>query len=100
MTTTRSQGSDVGRVVAIWRYPVKSMMGEELSATEVTQHGLLGDRASGLVDVVITTLSQGSLSKDAFVLRTAVQDNGGNVGVYARVVADGEVCREDVVELA
>ena len=34
-----------GSVVGIWRYPVKSMMGEELNASEVTERGLLGDRA-------------------------------------------------------
>jgi uncharacterized protein len=37
-------------VVALWRYPVKSMMGEELNATEVTDRGLLGDRAFAVVD--------------------------------------------------
>lgn len=40
----------VGSVVSLWRYPVKSMMGEELNATEVTSHGLLGDRVYALVD--------------------------------------------------
>jgi len=44
------QGSQAGSVVALWRYPVKSMMGEELNATEVTERGLLGDRAYALVD--------------------------------------------------
>lgn len=42
--------SVVGLIVSLWRYPVKSMMGEELNATEVTQSGLLGDRAYALVD--------------------------------------------------
>src|SRR5216110_2865347 len=41
---------EIGRVVSLWRYPVKSMMGEELNATEITQRGLLGDRAYALVD--------------------------------------------------
>src|SRR2546422_1901168 len=41
---------DIGRVVSLWRYPVKSMMGEELNASEVTERGLLGDRAYALVD--------------------------------------------------
>jgi len=41
---------EVGSVVSLWRYPVKSMMGEELEATEVTDCGLLGDRAYALVD--------------------------------------------------
>jgi uncharacterized protein len=39
-----------GSLVALWRYPVKSMMGEELNAAEVTGAGLLGDRAYALVD--------------------------------------------------
>ena len=39
-----------GSVVSLWRYPVKSMMGEELNAAEVTERGLLGDRAYALVD--------------------------------------------------
>lgn len=42
--------SVVGSVVSLWRYPVKSMMGEELNATEVTENGLWGDRAYALVD--------------------------------------------------
>lgn len=39
-----------GSVVALWRYPVKSMMGEELNASEVTDRGLLGDRQFAVVD--------------------------------------------------
>jgi len=40
----------VGSIVSLWRYPVKSMRGEELNAAEVTKRGLLGDRAYALVD--------------------------------------------------
>src|SRR5712691_4272753 len=40
----------VGSIASVWRYPVKSMMGEELNAAEVTKGGLLGDRAYALVD--------------------------------------------------
>ncbi len=47
MTITASV---VGSIVSLWRYPVKSMMGEELNATEITEYGLLGDRAYALVD--------------------------------------------------
>lgn len=43
-------GAAVGRVVALWRYPVKSMMGEELNSAELTERGVLGDRAYALVD--------------------------------------------------
>jgi uncharacterized protein len=38
-------------VATLWRYPVKSMMGEELNGAEITANGLLGDRAYALVDV-------------------------------------------------
>jgi MOSC domain-containing protein len=41
----------IGSVVSLWRYPVKSMMGEELNAAEVTKFGLLGDRVFAVVDV-------------------------------------------------
>ena len=40
----------LGSVVSLWRYPVKSMMGEEVNASEVTKGGLLGDRAYALLD--------------------------------------------------
>lgn len=39
-----------GKVATLWRYPVKSMLGEELNAAEVTERGLLGDRAYALLD--------------------------------------------------
>ena len=42
--------NELGTVGSLWRYPVKSMMGEEMNATEVTEHGLSGDRAYALID--------------------------------------------------
>jgi MOSC domain-containing protein len=47
MTSTQKV---LGSIVSLWRYPVKSMMGEELNTTEITKDGLLGDRAYALVD--------------------------------------------------
>jgi len=46
LNNQREQGS----VVALYRYPVKSMMGEELNATDINEHGLSGDRVYALVD--------------------------------------------------
>ncbi len=40
----------VGSIAALWRYPVKSMLGEELTVAEVTERGLYGDRAYALLD--------------------------------------------------
>lgn len=45
-----SKQDAIGAVVSLWRYPVKSMLGEELNAAEITTGGLLGDRAYGLID--------------------------------------------------
>ncbi len=42
--------SPLGSVVSLWRYPVKSMMGEELNAADITERGLFGDRVYALVD--------------------------------------------------
>jgi uncharacterized protein YcbX len=40
----------MGTVASLWRYPVKSMRGHELAAVEVTEFGLVGDRAYALID--------------------------------------------------
>jgi uncharacterized protein len=40
----------IGKVVSIWRYPVKSMIGEELNSSYVTERGLIGDRVYALID--------------------------------------------------
>jgi uncharacterized protein YcbX len=45
----RAQKS-IGKVVSIWRYPVKSMMGEELNSSYVTERGLMGDRVYAIID--------------------------------------------------
>ncbi|MEA3117680.1 MAG: uncharacterized protein QOI13_950 [Paraburkholderia sp.] len=38
-------------IASIHRYPVKSMMGEELNSVAITQRGVAGDRAYSLIDV-------------------------------------------------
>jgi len=43
-------GVEAGSVVGLWRYPVKSMMGEELNSAEVGERGLVGDRRFAVVD--------------------------------------------------
>jgi MOSC domain-containing protein len=48
MSTATS--TEIGAVVSLWRYPVKSMLGEEVLTAQVTDHGLLGDRAYALLD--------------------------------------------------
>jgi hypothetical protein len=45
-------GTVLGDVASLWRYPVKSMRGEGVARVEIgPEVGVLGDRAYGLVDV-------------------------------------------------
>ena len=41
----------VGTVASLHRYPVKSMIGEELNSTKVGAKGFQGDRVFALADV-------------------------------------------------
>ncbi len=49
-SSSRPGQVQVGSVAALWRYPVKSMMGEELNSSGITDRGLLGDRQFAIVD--------------------------------------------------
>jgi uncharacterized protein len=40
----------VGAIAALWRFPVKSMPGERLDQAEVTERGVVGDRAFALIE--------------------------------------------------
>ncbi|MEA2293941.1 MAG: hypothetical protein QOE86_1580 [Solirubrobacteraceae bacterium] len=41
----------VGTIGALWRFPVKSMLGEQVDAADVTAAGIVGDRVLALLDV-------------------------------------------------
>ena len=43
-------GELVGTVEALWRFPVKSMRGEQLDAADLSEGGIVGDRAYALRD--------------------------------------------------
>ena len=58
-----------GSVVFLWRYPVKSMMGEQLGAVEVIARGLLGDRAYALMDAATLEQLGNSNSQGRFEAR-------------------------------
>jgi uncharacterized protein YcbX len=45
-----TEASGIGAVVGLWRYPVKSMQGEELDETVIAERGILGDRAYAVMD--------------------------------------------------
>ena len=44
-------------VSQLWRYPVKSMLGEAVESSHIGPHGLLGDRALAVVDAADDTVA-------------------------------------------
>jgi uncharacterized protein YcbX len=45
-----SSSDPVGTVAALWRFPVKSMLGERLDSVDVGEDGVVGDRAFAIRD--------------------------------------------------
>lgn len=79
-------------VVALWRYPIKSMMGEELNSAVVTERGLRGDRAYALIDVssgkVVSAKNPLKWAR-MFDCRAAYTDNPNTTGTVRINLPDG-----------
>ena len=58
-----SKGAPLGAITEIWRYPVSSIGGERLTAAEVNESGIAGDREWCLVDAA--TQSPAAPEKEA-----------------------------------
>jgi uncharacterized protein YcbX len=74
------EGSSSGAVAAIWRYPVKSMLGETLRAAVVAEHGLVGDRAYALIDRAdgkVVTAKNPKKWSSMFAFRSRLLDSMG-----------------------
>lgn len=88
-------------VASLWRYPVKSMMGEELNAAVVTEGGFLGDRAYALVDQETGKVVSAKNPKkwpDMFFFRAAYADQprpGGAVPPIWITLPNGDMVRSD-----
>jgi uncharacterized protein YcbX len=88
-------------VASLWRYPVKSMMGEELNAAVVTEGGLVGDRAYALVDQETGKVVSAKNPKkwpDFFAFRAAYAEPpqpGGEVPPVWITLPNGDQVRSD-----
>ena len=68
---------DVGRVIALWRYPVKSFLGERLNEANLGERGVEGDRGFALRDTATgRVLSAKKFSK---LLHARAQTRNGGV---------------------
>jgi uncharacterized protein len=67
-----------GRVAEIWRYPVKSMLGESLVRARIGELGLDGDRRFGVLDLERGSVLSAKRAPRLFGCR-ASYDEGGDV---------------------
>ncbi|MFC0040251.1 MOSC domain-containing protein [Actinomadura rayongensis] len=84
----------MGSVVAVRRYPVKSMLGEDVEAVPVGASGLAGDRAFALVDVASGRVAS---AKNPRLWRSLLGVDVATVGDGVRLTfADGRtLCSAD-----
>jgi uncharacterized protein YcbX len=100
-----SAQTSCGSLVALWRYPVKSMMGEELNAAEVTGGGLLGDRAYALVDAADGKVASAKNPRKwpaLFDFRAALADvptNGRTIPPVRITLPDGTIISSEQPEV-
>jgi uncharacterized protein YcbX len=68
---------DVGRVAAIWRYPVKSIGGEQVESALITAGGIEGDRGWALYDEDAGQIRNAKLLPKLMMFRAAYQHEPG-----------------------
>ncbi|MFF3376007.1 MOSC domain-containing protein [Streptomyces sp. NPDC002680] len=79
----------IGTVGGLYRYPVKSLLGEAITATEVTEHGLAHDRRLALVDTETGRIASAKHPRRwGRLLALSAQLGGGEVRITA---PDGKV---------
>jgi uncharacterized protein len=87
-----SEPGSSGSVVSLWRYPIKSMLGEELNSAAITERGLRGDRAYALIDVssgrVVSAKNPLKWAR-MFDCRAAYTDNPNTTGAVRISLPDG-----------
>jgi uncharacterized protein len=76
-------------VTALYRYPVKSMLGESLDRCRIDERGVVGDRAYALVDVETGTVASAKVPRRW----------GGLLGFSARCVDEPERGAAPLVEI-
>ena len=91
-----------GRVLAIHRFPVKSMLGETVAATELDASGLVGDRAYALIDSAthkVASAKHPDLWSGLLGLRAAFVGEAKRGAPITVRLADGTTVRSDDVDV-
>ena len=91
--------ANVGIIASLWRYPVKSMMGEVLLSTEITERGVLGDRSYALIDTETGKVVSAKNPKrwpDMFSFRSRyAQAPGNGISPVTITLPDGGTVNSD-----
>src|SRR4051812_23147217 len=74
------------RVVALWRHPVKSLQGEQLTTAEVTRDGIAFDRAWGIRSETTGHILTGRRRPELLMAQATVVDGAPSI-----VLPDGTV---------
>jgi uncharacterized protein YcbX len=96
-----AMNDSLGSVGALWRYPVKSMLGEELNATAFGKRGVLGDRVYAVVDSDSGKVASAKNPKKwphLFDCRAAFVDppqSGNGLPPVRVTLPDGRITRSD-----
>jgi uncharacterized protein YcbX len=99
-----NSGEPVGTIRALWRYPVKSMQGEELDAVELSEGGVVGDRAYALRDREtgkVASAKHPKLWPDLLACRAAFVDapHDDELPSVRIELADGNVVLSDALDV-
>jgi len=66
--------NQIGIVAALFRYPVKSMLGEQVAELEITERGAIGDRAYALRELATNRIVSGKKFHAMFKFRAAYEE--------------------------
>src|SRR5487761_1727303 len=85
----------VGVLAAIWRYPVKSMLGEQLAQDEITERGAAGGRAGGVRETATKRIASAKKFARLFDFRAKYDDPlaAGNGSPITIRMPDGSTIR-------
>ena len=80
----------MSEVVALWRYPVKSMQGEALDVATIGRRGIDGDRGWAVVDTTTGLALTGRRAPDLLFAHAALVDDDVRI-----TLPDGSVAADD-----
>ena len=96
-----NSGEPVGTIQALWRFPVKSMLGEEIDEADLSGEGVAGDRAFAIRDKTtgkVASAKHPKLWPDMFACRAAFVEPpraGADLPPARIELADGRTVRSD-----